>query len=340
MNAPWTRQFDLPTAAGSIRVREWGDPDGPLVVFHHGTPSSSIAVPGGWAGPATAGVRLCSYDRPGYGGSPSTPGRTVADAAEWSRLIADACGADRFAVLGTSGGGPHAVATAALLPERVTALCVDVGLGPAGFGSGGSRWSEPGVSESGPVGLGAAGRGPAGPGSTGPGSTGFASGGFRQAGFGFDGATGMVAETVAEITAARRGEGALREHLSSLGDGADALEEWFARLPPSDREVLGRPEVQHEEAVEATEWGVHGIDGWVDDDLALFAREWAFDPSRVRAATRLVYGGADVLVPASHGQAWLALLPHAELQVVPDGGHWMRDHEVELLRWCGAAVAV
>ncbi|GAA1780904.1 alpha/beta fold hydrolase [Agromyces lapidis] len=290
MNAPWTRQFDLPTATGSIRVREWGDPAGPLVVFHHGTPSSSIAVPGGWAGPATAGVRLCSYDRPGYGGSPSTPGRTVADAAEWSRLIADACGADRFAVIGTSGGGPHAVATAALLPDRVTALCVDVGLGPAGFG--------------------------------------------------FDGATEMVAETVAEISAARDGDAVLREHLSSLGDGADALVDWFERLPMSDREVLGRPEVQHEEAVEATEWGAHGIDGWVDDDLALFAREWSFDPNRVRAATRLVYGGADVLVPASHGRAWLMLLPHAELQVVPDGGHWMRDHEVELLRWCGAAVAV
>ncbi|MFF2389551.1 alpha/beta fold hydrolase [Agromyces sp. NPDC058104] len=295
MNAPWTRQFELPTATGSIRVREWGDPDGPLVVFHHGTPSSSIAVPGGWAGPSTAGVRLCSYDRPGYGGSPSAPGRTVADAAEWSRRIADACGADRFAVLGTSGGGPHAVATAALLPERVTALCVDVGLGPAGVGSGG---------------------------------------------FVFDGATGMVAETVAEISAARRGEAALREHLRSLGNGAEALDDWFARLPASDREILGRPEVQHEEAVEATEWSVHGIDGWVDDDLALFARDWTFDPSRVLAATRLVYGGADVLVPASHGRAWLELLPHAELQVVSDGGHWMRDHEVELLRWCGAAVAV
>lgn len=290
MSAPWTRQFDLPTVTGSTRVREWGDPDGPLVVFHHGTPSSSIAVPGGWGGPANAGVRLCSYDRPGYGGSPSAPGRTVADAADWSRLIADACGVERFAVIGTSGGGPHAVATAALLPDRVTALVVDVGLGPAGFG--------------------------------------------------FDGASGMVAETVAEIAAARRGDASLREHLRSLGDGADALDDWFERLPESDRLVLARPEVQHEEAVEVTEWSAHGIDGWVDDDLALFAGEWAFDAGRVSAPTRLVYGSADVLVPASHGHAWLALIPHAELQIVPDGGHWMRDHEVDLLRWCGAAVAV
>lgn len=286
--SPWNRQFELPTAAGSIRVREWGDPDGPLVVFHHGTPSSSIAVPGGWAGATAAGVRLCSYDRPGYGGSDTVPGRTVADAAAWTATIADACGAERFAVMGTSGGGPHAVAVAALLPDRVSALCVDVGLGPALFG--------------------------------------------------FDAATGMVAETVAEIHAARLGEVALREHLISLGDGVDALADWFERLPTSDREVLGRDEVKQEEAVEATEWAEHGIDGWVEDDLALFAREWAFDPAAVLAPTRLVYGGADVLVPVSHGEAWLRLLPHGELQIVPDGGHWLRDHEIEALRWCASGI--
>ena len=284
---PWNQQFVLHTAAGSIRVREWGDPDGLLVVFHHGTPSSSIAVPGGWGGPAAAGVRLCSYDRPGYGDSPPMRGRTVADAAVWSSGIADACGVDRFAVMGTSGGGPHAVAAAALLPERVTALCVDVGLGPARLG--------------------------------------------------FDAARGMVDETVAEIDAARRGENALREHLGSLGAGTDALNDWMTRLPESDREVLGRADVQHEEAVEATEWAVHGIDGWVEDDLALFEREWEFDPSAIVARTRLIYGGADVLVPASHGEAWLELIPHAEMQLVPGGGHWLRDHEVEALRWCHAA---
>ncbi len=286
--APWNRQFDLPTPAGSIRVREWGAPEGPLVVFHHGTPSSSIAVPGGWRGPADAGVRLCSFDRPGYGGSASVPGRTVADAATWSRSIADACGVERFAVMGTSGGGPHAVAAAALVPARVSALCVDVGLGPALLG--------------------------------------------------FDAASGMVEETVAEIRAARRGEIALRQHLLSLGDGTDALHEWFERLPESDRAVLARAEVQHEEAVEAEEWAVHGIDGWVEDDLALFAREWAFDPAAVRAPTTLVYGGADVLVPVSHGTAWLALIPHADLRIVPGGGHWLRDHEEEALRWCASTL--
>ncbi|WP_341940580.1 alpha/beta hydrolase [Microbacterium sp. LWH10-1.2] len=286
IGAPWIREFEMPVAHGSLRVREWGDPHGPLVVFHHGTPSSSIAVPGGWSGPASAGVRLCSYDRQGYGGSPTLPGRTVADAADWSARIADACGADRFAVMGTSGGGPHAVAAAALLPDRVTALCVDVGIGPSGFG--------------------------------------------------FDASTGMVPETLAEIDAARRGETALRAYVESLGDGADALSDWVERLPPSDREVLGRADVQHEESVEADEWAAQGVEGWIEDDLALFAREWSFDAAAITAPTLLVYGGADVLVPSAHGEAWLALIPHAELRIVAGGGHWLRDHEVGALRWCAA----
>ncbi|MCG4834181.1 hypothetical protein, partial [Mediterraneibacter faecis] len=58
------RGFFLDDGTHRIRVREWGDPDGPLIVSHHGTPSSSAAVPGGWRGAADAGVRLLSFDRP------------------------------------------------------------------------------------------------------------------------------------------------------------------------------------------------------------------------------------------------------------------------------------
>ena len=65
---------------------------------------------------AQRGIRLVSYDRPGYGGSTPQPGRTVADCANDVRTIADAFGFDRLAVWGFSGGGPHALACAALLP--------------------------------------------------------------------------------------------------------------------------------------------------------------------------------------------------------------------------------
>ncbi|NEE56132.1 alpha/beta hydrolase, partial [Streptomyces sp. SID8455] len=64
-------------------------------------------------------VRWVSYDRPGYGGSSPLPGRDIASAAADVRAIADALAIGRFAVLGHSGGGPHALACGALLPDRV-----------------------------------------------------------------------------------------------------------------------------------------------------------------------------------------------------------------------------
>lgn len=76
------------------------------------------------------GVRLISFDRPGYGGSDRLPGRRVADAATDVAAIADAFGLDQFAVVGRSGGGPHALACAALLPERVRRAAVLVTLAP------------------------------------------------------------------------------------------------------------------------------------------------------------------------------------------------------------------
>jgi pimeloyl-ACP methyl ester carboxylesterase len=76
-------------------------------------------------------VRLITYDRPGYGGSTRHPQRSVADAASDVRAIADTLGIERFAVVGRSGGGPHALACAALLPERIMRTAVLVGLAPA-----------------------------------------------------------------------------------------------------------------------------------------------------------------------------------------------------------------
>jgi pimeloyl-ACP methyl ester carboxylesterase len=76
------------------------------------------------------GVRLISYDRPGYGQSDRKASRLVADAADDVQAIADHLGIDRFGVLGRSGGGPHALACAALLPHRVTKACALVSLAP------------------------------------------------------------------------------------------------------------------------------------------------------------------------------------------------------------------
>jgi pimeloyl-ACP methyl ester carboxylesterase len=105
----------------ALRVLEDGDPGGAMVLLHHGTPGSGRIHPP-WAQDAAArGLRLVTYDRPGYGESARDPGRTVASAAADAAAIADALGAERFATWGTSGGGPHALACAALLGDRVVA---------------------------------------------------------------------------------------------------------------------------------------------------------------------------------------------------------------------------
>lgn len=101
-----------------------GQPDGVPVLVHKGTPNSRLLY-GPWVEDAQSrGMRLISYDRPGGGGSTVRRGRTVASAAGDVAAIAKELGLDRVLVWGISGGGPHALACAALLPELVVAAAV------------------------------------------------------------------------------------------------------------------------------------------------------------------------------------------------------------------------
>ncbi len=86
------------------------------------------------------GIRLISYDRPGYGHSDRANGRTVADAARDVVAIANALQIENFAVVGRSGGGPHALAVTALCPDLVSSAAVLVPLAP--FDAGGLDWYE------------------------------------------------------------------------------------------------------------------------------------------------------------------------------------------------------
>lgn len=116
------------TAADGRRlaVAEWGAPDGLPVFALHGTPGSRIAH---WRDPgiyARFGLRRITYDRAGYGGSDRDAGRSVADVVGDVATIADALGIGRFAVIGGSGGAPHALACAALLGDRVVRCMASV----------------------------------------------------------------------------------------------------------------------------------------------------------------------------------------------------------------------
>jgi pimeloyl-ACP methyl ester carboxylesterase len=115
--------------------------DEPLAVFwHHGSPNIGAPPEPLFSAADRLGIRWVSYDRPGYGGSTPRPDRNVASAADDASAVADALGIDRFAVMGHSGGGSHALACAALLPERVLGVVSVSGMAP--FGAEGLDWFE------------------------------------------------------------------------------------------------------------------------------------------------------------------------------------------------------
>jgi pimeloyl-ACP methyl ester carboxylesterase len=114
----------------TITVREGGDPAGVPVLIHNGTPASSLLYEPHLEDAAERGIRLFSYDRPGYGASTRLPGRRAADCAVDVAAVCDALGIERLCVWGASGGGPHALATAALLPDRVAAAVSIASIAP------------------------------------------------------------------------------------------------------------------------------------------------------------------------------------------------------------------
>ena len=113
-----------------LRVREAGDPSGVPVLFLNGTPGSSLMYEPHVRDAEEKGIRLVSWDPPGYGGSTRHEGRSVADDAANASAVCDALGIERFCVWGISGGGPHALALAALLPDRCAAAAALAPLAP------------------------------------------------------------------------------------------------------------------------------------------------------------------------------------------------------------------
>src|SRR5213083_1680329 len=109
-----------------------GPESGTPLVVHHGTPSAAVLFGPMVDAAARRGLRTVVYSRPGYGGSTARHGRAVADAAADTAAVVDALGADRFVTVGWSGGGPHALACAALLPDRCAAAATLAGVGPFG----------------------------------------------------------------------------------------------------------------------------------------------------------------------------------------------------------------
>ncbi|MFF6778281.1 alpha/beta fold hydrolase [Streptomyces sp. NPDC012637] len=275
-------------------AEEWGNPSGTPVLLFHGTPGSRLATALPGLAERHPGVRFLSYDRPGYGDSARSPGRRVADAAPDAAAVADAFGVDRFAVVGRSGGGPHALACAALLPHRVRAAAVLVGLAPPD--AAGLDW----YADMTPFNV-------------------------REYGLARDclDGTGPVAldrELADRAAAVRR-------------DPERLIEDLRADLSPHDRPVVEDPRVRtvllrgYREALRVSHHG------WLDDCLA-FVRPWGFDVSSVTVPVLLWHGLDDGFSPVGHTRWLAGRIPGARPVLVPGAGHFAAQYALpEVLRW-------
>jgi pimeloyl-ACP methyl ester carboxylesterase len=268
----------------------WGDPEGFPIMSLHGTPGSRLSR---WPNEdlyRELGVCVVTHDRAGYGRSTRRRGRIVADEAEDVLLLADILEFERFGVTGGSGGGPHALACAALLRDRVTRATCSVGVAPIG---------SPGLE--------------------------------RDAWL-----AGMDPENVKEFGWAEAGEDILsveleREHAAMAQrvaeDPSTVLSQYD--ISESDQAQLMRPEVRQLIRESTAEQALHGVWGWVDDDLA-FLRSWGFDVRDVSIPVLIEYGVTDVLVPAAHGEWLAANVPGCVVKLDDDAGHLGSDPEREI----------
>jgi len=274
----------------------WGDPDGFPVMALHGTPGCRFNR---WPDEElyrSVGMCLVTHDRAGYGRSSRRRGRNVADDVDDVRLIADELGLEQFGVVGGSGGGPHSLACAALLPDRVVRAVCAVGVAPLGSaGLERDAWL--------------AGQDPEN---------------VKEFGWAEAGEDVLTAEL--ESLQATLLERVAVDPSSFLGD---------FELSESDRAQLARPEVMQIIREATAEQAVNGVGGWVDDDLAILG-PWGFDLGVITVPVLVRYGKTDVLVPPAHGDWLAANVPGCVVTIDDVAGHLPADPAqeiVENLHW-------
>ncbi|MFB9314820.1 alpha/beta fold hydrolase [Nocardioides plantarum] len=260
-----------------------GDPALPTVVAHHGTPGAGTRDRHLDAVAAAAGVRVVTFSRAGYGGSTRHRGRTVADVAADVEALLDHLGVATCATMGASGGGPHALATAALLPDRVTGVLCIAGVGP---------WGEPDLDF----------------------MTGMGEDNVEEFGLALAGEDD-VRPWLEEQAAAMRGTtpAQLVESMASILPEVDRAAVLGARGVQLGEDLVA----SFAEALRP------GVDGWLDDDLAFTRPwGFDLDGLVSRKVPTFVWQGeVDLMVPPSHGRWLAARLTHASSHLLPDEGH-------------------
>lgn len=125
------RDLTLPDGR-TLDVLVGGAAAGPAIVLHHGTPSDASLWSDWHVDAQRRGARIVSVSRPGYATSSRLLGRDVAAAAADVAAVLDQLGIDEYVTAGWSGGGPHALACAALHPGRCLAAATLAGAAPHG----------------------------------------------------------------------------------------------------------------------------------------------------------------------------------------------------------------
>jgi len=268
-----------------------GADDGVPIFLLHGTPGSRRGPRPRSPVLYQMGVKLISYDRPGYGESDPLPGRTVADAACDVQAIADDLKLEAFGVVGRSGGAPHALACAARLAARVVGVVVLVGLAPSDAEH--LDWYE-GMS---PV--------------------------NEAEHKSTDVSLSALAEShepvhmgtlAVSVGLAERAEQIRKDPQSLLHDLREGLSTADFRVV-DDISIRGQLADTYAEALR------DGPEGWIEDAVAL-RQPWGFDLAKIGQPVLLWHGTEDRFSPIGHAR-WLAdRLPEAEFWQEDGAAHF------------------
>jgi pimeloyl-ACP methyl ester carboxylesterase len=264
-----------------LAVEEAGDPGGRPVLVHNGTPNSRHLYGPHTRDAAERGLRLIGYDRPGYGGSSPQPGRRVADCADDVCAICGALGIDRLAMWGVSGGGPHVLACAALLPDLVAAAASIASVAP--FGADGLDY-------------------------------------FAGMGQGNvdDTLLFLNDEAAARAKMDKDREEILAESPDD-GAGADDVPEGLRTLlTPVDAAVLSGDLGGYLQTA-MRDGLAPGSEGWWEDNCLI--GPWGFSVADIKIPLLLLHGEQDMFVPFGHGEWLAAHIPGVEARLFDDEGH-------------------
>lgn len=276
---------------------EVGDAQGIAVFAFHGSPGLGRQFAVYDPAARECGVRLIAVDRPGYGRSSYQSRRLLREWPADVRQLADFIGLERFAVIGHSAGGPHALACARFLPERV--------LGCGVLSGAASQATSPlteGMIRTNRMQVAV----------------------YRHWPQSWDAMAAAVWKVTSPLLNPVLGYG--RRHPEQ------GLERMLRMMPPRDVEVMSRPEVRRELLSEVQDFDSRVVRTSVQD-MAIVFRDWGFSIEDIEVPVHFWHGDSDRNVPISHAYYQAEDIPCATVHDCPGEGHWLLvDHMPEVLR--------